>query len=232
MVNRHQKEQILKQLEQHYISPLTQFYVEVEVLKRVMLGRPFRMQIGVPDSWRLMKFYQNHLQHLSQEAALARLWLFDRYLTNSQSSVFAYDKTLVLGRAFPYFEYQIEEKTLGLNQLLGAARLFYFYKGNDETLKQLCLFAKEQGISASVVIVGALPATILEQILDQNLLCVSEINRPSLDAFTKARGFTNLFSQSADLLLMDAQGTYVKSFTRSELIRQIDTIKESYFKLS
>lgn len=228
MINRSQKEQILKRLEQHYISPLTQFYVETEVLKRIMLGRPLRMQIGVPDSWRLIKFQQCYVQDFSQESALARLWLFDNYLTNSQNSVFAYDKTLILGSSFPYFEYQMGGQNLGLNQLLGTAHLFYFYKGNEEAVKQFCLFVKEHEIESSVVIVGILPDAILEQVLEQNLLHIAEINRPFLDTFTKGRTFTNLFSQSADLLLMDMKGSYVKSFTRSELIRQIDVIKETY----
>lgn len=228
MVNRHQKEQILKHLEQHYISPLTQFYVETEVLKRIMLGRPFRVQIGVPDSWRFSRFYQT-VKHLSQEAALERLWLFDSYLTNSKHAVFSHDKTLVLGDSFPYFEWtQIEGKTAGLNQLLGAVRLFYFYKGNEEILMQFFEFVQTHSLSSSVVIVGALSETALELAAQQDLLNIADINKPFLESIAKGRSFTNLFSQSFDILLMDAKGRYVKGFSRVEFVRQIDHIKETY----
>lgn len=228
MVNRSQKEQILKRLEQHYISPLTQFYVEIEVLKRMMLGRPFRVQIGVPDSWRFVNCYQS-IKQMSQEEALQRLWLFNQYLESSSFSVFAHDKPLVLGDSFPYFEWQNGSDIVGLNQLLGAPHLFYFYKGNEETLTLFCDFIENHRLVKSVVIVGVIPEMLLIEIIEKGFFHIADISKPFLESLSKGRSFTSLFSQSADILLMDQKGRYTKGFSRPEFIRQIDHIKETYF---
>ena len=227
MINRSQKEQILKHLEQHYISPLSQFYVETEVLKRQMLGRPFRVQIGVPDSWRFQHFYQQ-MPKMSQAQALERLWIFEHYLANSQSSVFSHDKPLILGESFPYFEWR-DERLCGLNQLLGQAVIFYFYKGNEEGLLQFCEFTKSHAISESSMIVGTVPDAMVTLMRDQGMRHIDEISKPFLESLGKGRSFTSLFGQTADLLLMDKEGTYVKSLSRLEFIRQIDQLLELYF---
>lgn len=228
MVNRSQKEQILKQLERHYISPLSQFYLETEVLKRIMLGRPLRVQIGVPDSWRFQHFYQK-MAKVTQEEALARLWCFDRYLEGSNASVFSHDKPLVLGDSFPYFEWQDGEKTYGLNRLLGHSQIFYFYKGNEEVLEQFCEFIVNKPLATSAIIVGILPEPLLNMVINKGLTHISEISKPFSETLGKGRSFTNLFSQSADLLLMDQNGHYVKGLTRAEFVRQIDQIVENHF---
>lgn len=227
MVNRSQKEQILKQLERHYISPLSQFHIETEVLKRVMLGRPFRVQIGMLDSWRIQRFYQK-MQPLTQEDALARLWLFDEYLKNSENSVFAHDSTLILGDSFPYFEWQKADQMYGLNQLLGIARIFYFYKGNEESAGQFCEFMTQKGIANRAVVVGEVPESLLKDFEAANILHITHIPKPFFENIGKGRGFTNLFSQVMDILLMDRRGCYVKSFSRAEFIRQIDHLIETY----
>lgn len=228
MVNRSQKEQILKQLERHYISPLSQFYIETEVLKRIMLGRPLRVQIGVPDSWRFQHFYQKMTQ-TSQEKALARLWCFDRYLTSPKISVFSHDKSLVLEDSFPYFEWQEGEITFGLNRLLGQSHIFYFYKGNEESLTQFCEFIRNKRLTASAIIVGILPESLFGLVSNSGIMHISEISKPFSETLGKGRSFTNLFSQSADLLLMDQNGRYVKGFSRPEFVRQIDQVIENYF---
>ena len=228
MVNRSQKEQILKHLERHYLSPLSQFYVETEVLKRLMLGRPFRAQIGVPDGWRFQHFYQK-MPKISQAEALERLWLFERYLSNSKTSVFAHDKPLIIGESFPYFEWQ-DERLLGLNELLGQAMIFYFYKGHEESLLQFCEFAEEYGITKSAMIIGSLPEALAALPSEKGMPHIAEISKPFSESLGKGRSFTSLFSQTADLLLMDKNGTYVKSFSRPELLRQIDQLLENYFQ--
>lgn len=230
MVNRSQKEQILKHLERHYISPLSQFYIEVEVLKRVLLGRPFRVQIGMLDSWRIQRFYQN-MTSITQEEALNRLWLFEHYLKNSSNSVFAHDKPLGLGESFPYFEWQEGAGIYGFNQLLGRARIFYFYKGNEENGQQFCEFVESKRISKNVIVVGDIQQSLFKDFERANIQHISEVSRPLLENMVKGRSFTSLFGQSADLLLMDDRGCYVKSFSRAEFIRQIDQLIEIYFSV-
>lgn len=228
MVNRSQKEQILKCLERHYISPLSQFYLETEVLKRILLGRPFRIQIGVPDSWRFQRCYQT-MSRFSPADALARLQLFERYLSNSQQPVFANDYPLLLEHSFPYFEWEHQTQLMGVHQLLGTARIFYFYKGNEEGLLQFFEFAKEQSLLPSLVVIGELTAPLLELMAENGVYQIKEITKPFVELLGKGRSFTNLFSQAADLLLMDKEGTYVKSLSRLEFVRNVDQLRESYF---
>ncbi len=223
------REQILKRLDRHYISPLTQFYLESELLKRAMLGRPSRVQIAMPDSWRINR-YLPAMARLNRDEATARLQIFERYLDSDHSSVFAYDKPLVLGDSFPYFEWVKEGKVMGLNDLLGVAQLFYLYKGNDESTQLLYELIKDRDLMPYLHILGELPSPILGETVAQGFSHIQEISRPFLENIVKGRTFTNLFNQSADILLMDRFGHYVKGYTRAEFTKQIDQIIEEYFR--
>ncbi|MHC5225973.1 hypothetical protein [Ignatzschineria sp. LJL83] len=229
MVNRGQKEEVLKCLEQHYISPLTQFYAETEVLKRILLGRPFRPYIGAPDSWRLMHIYQS-LRHLTSDEALHKLWLFDRYLSSAGLSVFAFDKPLILSDSIPYFEWQEEGRLQGLQQFFGKPRVFFFCKPQDESILQYMEVFIEQDVAENCVIVGELPESIIKVIREKGGHHISMISRPFLENIGKGRSFTSLFSQSVDFFVMDACGQYTKAFSKPEFFRQLEQIKEQYLK--
>ena len=230
MVNRGQKEEVLKCLEQHYISPLTQFYAETEVLKRILLGRPFRPYIGAPDSWRFMHIYRS-LKHLKPDQALQKLWLLDRYLSSEGLSVFAFDKPLVLGDSMPYFEWQDHQRLQGLQALFGKPRIFFFCKPQDESILQYMEVFVEQKVADNLVVVGELPEPVIKAIHEVGAHHISTISRPFLENIGKGRSFTNLFSQSIDFLIMNAYGQYVKAFSKPEFFRQMEQIKEQYLEL-
>lgn len=229
MVNRGQKEEVLKCLEQHYISPLTQFYAETEVLKRILLKRPFRPYIGAPDSWRLMHIHQS-IKHLDSQDALQKLWQFDRYLSGAGLSVFAFDKPLVLGESIPYFEWQDQGKLHGLQQLFGKPRIFCFCKPQDESIAQYMESFAKQNIADHVVIVGEFHDSMIQLIREEGAAHMVGISRPFLENIGKGRSFTSLFSQSVDVLVMNASGQYVKGFSKPEFFRQIEQIKEQYLE--
>ncbi len=229
MSNSSQKEQVLKRLSRHYISPLTQFSIELELLKRIMLGRPSRAQIATPDSWRMLP-YLDKTKGMAQADAFARLEVFERYLETPNLSVFAHDKPLILGESFPYFEWVNHQKVKGLNHLLGQARLFYLYKGNEDLAYQFYDLTEKNLLMPYLVMIGELPEKLLEVTRARGICHIDALSRPFLENMTKSRGLTNLFNQSADILLMDQWGRYVKGLSRPEFSKQIEGLIETYFR--
>lgn len=223
-----QREQILKRLERHYISPLSQFWIETELLKKSMLGRPSRIQIAVPDSWRENRYLTKN-QQLSVEDASSRLEIFERYLDSDNASVFAYDKPLILGDSFPYFEWVVDDKIYGLNHLLGRAHLFYLYKGSEEAASLFYELIEEKGLMPYVHVIGELPEALLKTTKTKGIAYIDDLSRPFLEHIAKGRGLANLFNQSADVLLMDRFGHYEKSYSRAEFVKQLETLSDAYF---
>lgn len=230
MVSHSQKEQLLKRLDQHYISPLTQFWVEIELLKRTLLGRRSRIQIAMPDSWRT-NGYLKKTPEMSGEDAYSRLEILERYLDSDHDSVFAYDKPLVLGDSFPYFEWVIAEEIKGVNHLLGRNHLFYIYKGNGDAIQTFCRSVQERRLVPNVQIIGDMPVEIEAIVKEWGFSCIEDISRPFLDQLSKGRSLSNLFNQSADILLMDRFGHYIKSYSHAEFLRQLDSIVAENFEL-
>ena len=229
MVSSSQKEQVLKRLARHYISPLTQFSIELELLKRMMLGRPSRAQIATPDSWRQLPYLEKS-KGMTQADAFARLEVFERYLETPKLSVFAHDKPLVLGESFPYFEWVNDQKIKGVNHLLGQARLFYLYKGNEDLTLQFYDLIEKNLLMPYLIMVGELPDKLLEATKARGICHIDVLSKPFFENMTKSRGLTNLFNQSADLLLMDQWGHYVKGLSRPEFNKQIEGLIETYFR--
>ena len=228
MVSHTQKDQILKRLEQHYISPITQFWVEVELLKRTLLGRRSRIQIAMPDSWRANDYLKKS-PSMNEEDAYTRLEVLERYLDSDHNSVFAYDKPLVLGDSFPYFEWVVAGEIKGLNHLLGRAHLFYIYKGNEDAMQAFYALVEERGLMPYVHIIGDMPDEIEAITKEKGLSYIEDISRPFLEQISKGRSLSNLFNQSADILLMDRFGHYIKSYSRAEFFKQLDQIIEENF---
>lgn len=228
MVSNTQKDQILKRLEQHYISPITQFWVEAELLKRTLLGRRSRIQIAMPDSWRANDYLKKS-HAVDIQDVYDRLEIFERYLDSDHHSVFAHDKPLILGDSFPYFEWVVSGEIKGLNHLLGRAQLFYIYKGSEEATNAFYSLVEERELMPYAHVIGELPQELQVATEAKGLSYIEDISRPFLEQISKGRSLSNLFNQSADILLMDRYGHYIKSYSRAEFVKQLDQIILEYF---
>ncbi|GHA01882.1 hypothetical protein GCM10007162_17870 [Ignatzschineria ureiclastica] len=231
MINQNAKKQLLDRLEQHYISPLTEFYVESEVLKRKLEGRPPRRSVSMPDSWRGLR-YQKTIGNMSAEDAYRRLEQFLNYLDQGVGLVFARDTQLEPHRSIPYFEWHQEDHLEGINQLIGQPHLLYFYKGNEEGLQQLIENMASYNISQSFSVIGTIPAPLQIILKNHQIRIIDNIEVPFIEQLLRTRSLTGFFNQGIDLILLDADGIYRKGFSRTEWLKNSDQLYQDYFKVN
>lgn len=231
------KDQVLSTLENFYIAPLTEMSAEIELLKRMVAKRPFRVQISMPSSWR-MERYLPTLKNLTSDEALVRLQIFANYLAGSTQSVFDHQYALSTGASLPYFEWREGERLRGINSLLGELRLFYLYRGNEEATLEFFTFLQEINLFSQLVVVGnSLTESLEALLLEKQIPMIKEsrdIEDSFWDAFIKNRSLpqlslTTFFHPTIDILLMSAEGRYLKGYSRTEFVKQYEQIKREYF---
>ncbi len=231
MINQNAKKQLLNRLEQHYISPLTEFYVESEVLKRKLEGRPPRRSVSMPDSWRGLH-YQKTIGNMSAEDAYLRLEQFLNYLDQGIGLVFARDTQLEPHRSIPYFEWRQEDRLEGVNCLIGKPHLLYFYKGNEEGLQQLIENVTSYNLSQSFSVIGTIPAPLQIILKNHQIRIIDNIEVPFIEQLLRTRSLTGFFNQGIDLILLDANGIYRKGFSRAEWLKNSDQLYQDYFNVN
>ncbi|PWD85931.1 hypothetical protein [Ignatzschineria cameli] len=228
------KDQILKALENFYISPLTEISAEIEILKRVIAKRPFRVQIAMPASWKMARYLPTTM-NLTHDEALARLQLFVDYFSGSKRSVFDHQSSLNTGSSFPYFEWRDGAVLQGINALLGELRLIYLYRGNEDAALEFFTFLQEINLFSQLVVVGSALTENIESFLrGEKITIINDIEETFWDPLVKNRSLpqlslTTFFHTSTDLLLMSAKGCYLKSYSRTEFMKQYEQIQQEYF---
>ena len=228
------KDQILSALEEFYISPLTEMSMEVEALKRIVAKRPFRAQISMPKSWRVER-YLSLLIDLTFDEAIVRLQYIVNYLAGGNGSVFDHQYSLIIGNSLPYFEWNEQNRLRGINSLLGELRIFYLYRGNEEAALDFFTFLQEIDLFSQIVIVGDLiPESITSQLQEKGMPVIESIDQSFWDTLIKNRSLpqlslTTFFHPTTDILLMSAEGKYLKNYSRSEFTKQHEQIKREYF---
>ncbi len=228
MINQRAKKELLNRLEQHYIPPLTEFYVFCEILKRKLEGRPSRRAIAVPDSWRTLS-YQQVVTGMSAEDAYHRLVQLLSYLDKSAGLVFARDAELLPNHSVPYFEWLYDNRLEGIHHLIGAPQLLYFYKGNDEGLQQLLENIVAHHLTQHFSVVGILPDALQTLLKEHQIRLINNIDIPFIEQLLRTRSLTGFFNQGIDLILLDTNSVYRKGFSRTEWLKNSTQFYQEYF---
>ncbi len=228
MINQTAKKELLNRLDQHYISPLTEFYVEYELLKRRVEGRPVRRAIAMPDSWRGLQ-YQSAIERMTIDEAYIRLTQFLYYLDQGVGLVFSREAALQPHHSVPYFEWQEKKHRVGVNALLGQPHLLYFYKGNEEGVQQLLENILFHNLAPHFSVIGILPESLQISLEEAQIRLIDNVEHPFIEQLLRTRSLSGFFNQGIDLLLLDANGIYRKGLSRTEWLKNSVQLSQDYF---